>query len=80
MVAVPLKSTIKDYIFASHQSVERGHKVLLKRLKQKPMLDLSMRLGEGTGAVLGIGLIESGVRIINEVLTFDEAGVSEAIQ
>ncbi|NOQ87233.1 MAG: nicotinate-nucleotide--dimethylbenzimidazole phosphoribosyltransferase, partial [Deltaproteobacteria bacterium] len=80
MVAVSLKTSIKEYIFASHKSVERGHKVLLKRLKQKPILDLSMRLGEGTGAVLGISLIESGVRIINEVLTFDDAGVSEAVR
>lgn len=80
MVAVSMNAAIKGYIFASHQSVERGHKVLLKHLKQKPMLNLSMRLGEGTGAVLGIGLIESGVRIINEVWTFDEAGVREAVQ
>lgn len=78
MVAASMNPSIKGYMFASHQSVERGHRLLLKHLKQKPMLDLSMRLGEGTGAVLGIALIESGVRIINEVWTFDQAGVSEA--
>ena len=80
LVAVSLKSVIKEYIFAAHKSVERGHAVLLKCLEQKPILDLSMRLGEGTGAALGISLIESGIRIMNEVLTFDEAGVSEAVR
>jgi len=80
MLAVSLKSAIKEYLFASHKSVECGHTILLERLQQKPILDLSMRLGEGTGAVLGINLIESGVRIINEVLTFDEASISEALR
>jgi nicotinate-nucleotide--dimethylbenzimidazole phosphoribosyltransferase len=80
LVAVSLKSVIREYIFAAHKSVERGHAVLLECLEQKPILDLSMRLGEGTGAVLGISLVESGVRIINEVLTFEEAGVKKAVR
>ena len=80
LIAVSLKSVIREYIFAAHKSVERGHEVLLKCLGQKPILDLSMRLGEGTGAVLGISLVESGVRIINEVLTFEEAGVKKAVR
>ncbi len=78
LVAISLKSVIREYIFAAHKSVERGHAVLLECLEQKPILDLSMRLGEGTGAVLGISLVESGVKIINEVLTFEEAGVNKA--
>ena len=80
LIAVSLKSVIREYIFAAHKSVERGHAVLLECLEQKPILDLSMRLGEGTGAVLGISLVESGVRIINEVLTFEEAGVKKAVR
>ena len=80
LVAISLKSVIREYIFAAHKSVERGHAVLLECLEQKPILDLSMRLGEGTGAVLGISLVESGVKIINEVLTFEEAGVNKAVR
>lgn len=80
LVAVSLKSVINDYIFAAHKSQEHGHEVLLEWLKQRPILDLSMRLGEGTGAVLGISLIESGVKILREVLTFEEAGVKKAVK
>jgi len=80
MVAVSLNPVINEYIFAAHKSQERGHAVLLEWLKQKPILDLSMRLGEGTGAVLGMSLIESGVKILREVLTFEEARVREAIK
>lgn len=80
MVAVSLNPVINEYIFAAHKSQERGHAVLLEWLKQKPILDLSMRLGEGTGAVLGMSLIESGVKILREILTFEEARVKEAIK
>jgi len=80
LVAVSLNSVINEYIFAAHRSEEPGHAVLLEWLRQKPILDLSMRLGEGTGAVLGMSLIESGVKIMGEVLTFEEAGVREAIK
>jgi len=80
LVAVSLNPVINEYIFAAHKSQERGHEVLLEWLKQKPILDLSLRLGEGTGAVLGMSLIESGVKILREVLTFEEAGVKEAIK
>ena len=80
LVAVSLKPVINEYIFAAHKSQERGHEVLLEWLKQKPILDLSLRLGEGTGAVLGMSLIESGVKILREVLTFEEAGVRKAVK
>jgi nicotinate-nucleotide--dimethylbenzimidazole phosphoribosyltransferase len=80
VVAVSLNPVIREYLFAAHKSVEYGHAVLLEWLEQKPILDLSMRLGEGTGAVLGMSLIEAGVKIMHEVLTCDEAGVRKAIR
>ncbi|HEV2033593.1 MAG TPA: nicotinate-nucleotide--dimethylbenzimidazole phosphoribosyltransferase [Candidatus Dormibacteraeota bacterium] len=65
------------YMIASHRSQELGHAAALKRLGLKPLLDLDLRLGEGTGAVLALPLLDSAVRILNEMATFDEAGVSE---
>lgn len=79
LVAVSLKRDINEYCIAAHRSQEKGHRVLLDWLGQKPILDLSLRLGEGTGAALGIDMIEAGVKILNEVLTFDAAGVRESI-
>ncbi|MEE9613936.1 MAG: nicotinate-nucleotide--dimethylbenzimidazole phosphoribosyltransferase [Thermodesulfobacteriota bacterium] len=78
LVAAELKPEVKDYLFASHNSVERGHAVMLERMGLKPLLDLEMRLGEGTGAAMGIYLLEAGVRIYNEMATFGDAGVSES--
>ncbi|MBI5233608.1 MAG: nicotinate-nucleotide--dimethylbenzimidazole phosphoribosyltransferase, partial [Deltaproteobacteria bacterium] len=77
LVAVRLKPEIKDYLFASHNSVEKGHKVMLDMLGLRPMLDLDLRLGEGTGSALGISLAEAAVKILNEMATFEQAGVSE---
>ncbi|MCG2677190.1 nicotinate-nucleotide--dimethylbenzimidazole phosphoribosyltransferase, partial [bacterium] len=69
-----------DYIFASHSSVEVGHRAILERMGLRPLLDLDMRLGEGTGACLGISLIEAGVKILTQMATFGEAEVSEALK
>jgi nicotinate-nucleotide--dimethylbenzimidazole phosphoribosyltransferase len=77
VVACELNPLIKEYLFAAHLSVEKGHKVMLDRLGLKPLLDLDLRLGEGTGAALGISLVEAGVKILTEMLTFEEAGVAE---
>jgi nicotinate-nucleotide--dimethylbenzimidazole phosphoribosyltransferase len=71
---------VKDILFASHLSAERGHRLILEELKLAPILDLQMRLGEGTGACLLMGLIESAVRIMREMATFESAGVKEKIQ
>lgn len=79
LVAHGLCPPVTDYIFAGHLSVEQGHKVMLDHLSLSPILDLGMRLGEGTGAALAMHIIEAGARIINEVLTFEEAGVSKDI-
>jgi nicotinate-nucleotide--dimethylbenzimidazole phosphoribosyltransferase len=75
LIAIKLAPLVKDYIFASHNSVEKGHKIALKYIGKVPMFDLSMRLGEGTGAALGISFIEAGVKILTQMATFTEAGV-----
>ena len=66
------------YMIASHRSQELGHAAALKHLGLRPLLDLDLRLGEGTGAVLALPLLDAAVRILNEMATFDEAGVSKA--
>ncbi|MFQ5736397.1 MAG: nicotinate-nucleotide--dimethylbenzimidazole phosphoribosyltransferase [Thermodesulfobacteriota bacterium] len=78
LVAAELKPEVKQYIFASHNSVERGHEVMLERLGHRPFVDLGLRLGEGTGAAIGISLVEAAVRIYNEMATFGDAGVSDS--
>ncbi len=77
LIAVGLSPRVKDYLIASHCSVEIGHKAILKHLGLKPILDLELRLGEGTGAALGIFLVEAAAKILAEMATFGEAGVSE---
>ena len=77
LIAVGLESRCKDYLIASHQSVERGHRAILDHLGLKPLLDLDLRLGEGTGACLGMSLVFAAIKILTEMATFDEAGVSE---
>ncbi len=76
LVAVHVCPTARDYLLAGHVSVELGHRMILKKLWLTPILDLSLRLGEGTGAVLAMGIIEAALRTHNEMLTFAEAGVS----
>lgn len=77
LVAVGLAPEVKPYLIAAHQSVEIGHRVALEHLGLHPLLDLNLRLGEGTGAALAFHLIEAAARILNEMATFAEAGVSE---
>lgn len=77
LIAVSLQPRCRSYLIASHRSVEKGHRVLLDQLQLKPLLDLDLRLGEGTGACLGIGLVQAAIKVLTEMATFDEAGVSE---
>jgi nicotinate-nucleotide--dimethylbenzimidazole phosphoribosyltransferase len=77
LIAAELHPHVKDYTFAAHQSVEIGHRFMLERIGLEPILDLHLRLGEGTGAALAMGLIEAGVKILKEMATFQEAGVAE---
>ncbi|MFZ6019862.1 MAG: nicotinate-nucleotide--dimethylbenzimidazole phosphoribosyltransferase [Chloroflexota bacterium] len=77
LIAAGLKPEIKPYLIASHLSQEIGHRAVWEALGLQPLLDLDLRLGEGTGAVLAFHLIEAAVRILDEMATFDEAGVSD---
>ena len=77
LIAAELNPACKGYIIAAHQSVELGHRKMLAHLEQVPLLDLNLRLGEGTGAALGMSLVEAGVKILGEMATFAGAGVAE---
>jgi nicotinate-nucleotide--dimethylbenzimidazole phosphoribosyltransferase len=76
LVAAHLAPGVTDYLIAAHRSVEAGHQLMLDILGLKPLLNLHMRLGEGTGAALGLGLLEAGLKVYQEMATFAEAGVS----
>jgi nicotinate-nucleotide--dimethylbenzimidazole phosphoribosyltransferase len=76
LIAAGLQPLCREYMVASHRSVERGHRVILDRLALTPLFDLDLRLGEGTGACLGISLIHASLKILTQMATFDEAGVS----
>jgi len=76
MIACALAPATRDYLIASHRSVEPGHAAMLEWLGLSPLLDLGLRLGEGTGAALAMPLVEAGVKILLEMASFDEAGVS----
>lgn len=77
MIAVSLAPAARDYMIAAHVSQERGHQLMLEWLGLKPLLDLNLRVGEGTGAALAFHLIEASTRILREMATFEEAGVSD---
>ena len=76
LIAHALCPTVTDYVFGGHRSEEAGHGIMLRHLGLDPVLDLGMRLGEGTGAALAMGVIEGAVRMFKEVLTFEGAGVA----
>ena len=77
LIAYTLCPRVKDYIIAAHLSVEQGHISALKHMGLEPILNLNMRLGEGTGAALAMTIIEGAARCLAEMATFGEAGVSE---
>ena len=76
MIAYGLAPMTQPYMIAAHRSVEIGHRVMLEHLQLKPLLDLDLRLGEGTGAALGISLCQAACKILDEMATFGEAGVA----
>ena len=76
LVAYALAPQVRPYLIAGHRSVEVGHGVMLEAMGLRPLLDLDLRLGEGTGAALAFGVVEAGVKVLNEVLTFSEARVT----
>jgi nicotinate-nucleotide--dimethylbenzimidazole phosphoribosyltransferase len=76
VIAYKLNSIVKDYIFTSHRSQEPGHEILFHLLGQPPLFDFGMRLGEGTGAVLGMSILDASIKIYTQMATFEEAGVT----
>jgi nicotinate-nucleotide--dimethylbenzimidazole phosphoribosyltransferase len=77
-LAYAVAPAVKEYLFAGHCSEEPGHRHLLRYIGLRPVLNLEMRLGEGTGAVLAMPVIESSVRLFSEMATFSSAGISVA--
>jgi nicotinate-nucleotide--dimethylbenzimidazole phosphoribosyltransferase len=77
LVATEWHPPVRDYLIAAHNSVEIGHRVMLERMELVPLLNLDLRLGEGTGAALAMPLIEAACLALREMATFNEAGVSE---
>jgi len=77
LIANALCPSVTDYVFAGHCSEESGHRFMLDYLNLDPILDLGMRLGEGTGATLSMSIMDGAVSIFKEVLTFEEAGVAD---
>jgi nicotinate-nucleotide--dimethylbenzimidazole phosphoribosyltransferase len=77
LIAYTLTPAVQPYLIAAHRSVEIGHRAMLEHLRLEPLLDLDLRLGEGTGAALGISLCIAAAKILDEMATFGEAGVSE---
>lgn len=77
LIASKMNPYVSSYLIASHKSVEIGHIKMLELMKKKPLFELDMRLGEGTGAAIGISICEMSLKILNEMATFEDAGVSK---
>ncbi len=78
LIACRLAPIARHYLFASHKSVEVGHKFMLKELNLEPLLDLQFRLGEGTGAALAMELLDAATRILIDIKTFEEVAIADA--
>jgi len=78
LAAVRLAPPVAGYLIASHRSVEVDHRMVLRALGAKPLLDLDLRLGEGTGAALAMTLVDAALAIASEMATFEAAGVSDS--
>ena len=74
MIWYGIAGNVKDYLFGSHNSMERGAKIASEKLDISTYLDMNMRLGEGSGAVLMFSMIEAAISMNNEMITFEEAG------
>jgi nicotinate-nucleotide--dimethylbenzimidazole phosphoribosyltransferase len=78
LIACELAPMAKQYLFASHRSVEAGHKFMHERLELEPLLDIGFRLGEGTGAALSFELIDASTRVLADIKTFEEVAIINA--
>lgn len=79
LIAYQLEPKVKDYMIAAHCSVEQGHKIILDYIGLKPLLDLDLCLGEGTGAALAMNIVEAAVKILTRMATFQSASVCERV-
>jgi nicotinate-nucleotide--dimethylbenzimidazole phosphoribosyltransferase len=79
LLAYLLNPHIREFLFAGHKSVEQGHLIALKFMGLSPLLDLDMRLGEGSGTALAIDIIDVSCKIMCEMATFEEAHVDTAL-
>jgi nicotinate-nucleotide--dimethylbenzimidazole phosphoribosyltransferase len=77
LIACELAPAAKAYLFASHRSVEVGHRFMHERLELEPVLDLGLRLGEGTGAALALEVLDAATRVLAEIKTFDEVNIQD---
>ena len=75
LVAKRINPTVGDYLFFSHQSDEKGHRIFFEKEHFRPILYLDLRLGEGTGAAIAMQIIEDAIRIFNEMATFSQVGI-----
>ncbi|MCK5820134.1 MAG: nicotinate-nucleotide--dimethylbenzimidazole phosphoribosyltransferase [Psychromonas sp.] len=75
MLAIEIEKAAQDYMIFAHQSGEQGHQAMMEYLNAKPLLQLNMRLGEGSGAALALPLIQAAVAFYNEMASFDDAGI-----
>jgi nicotinate-nucleotide--dimethylbenzimidazole phosphoribosyltransferase len=76
LIAELIAPRCREYMIASHSSVEKGHAIMLRKLKLEPLFNFNLRLGEGTGAALGVGIADAAIKLMNEMATFGEAGVT----
>jgi len=76
LIAQAIDKNILDYCLYAHASNEQGHQKMLTFLKATPILNLGLRLGEGTGAALALPIIRASVNFLNQMASFEEAGVS----
>jgi nicotinate-nucleotide--dimethylbenzimidazole phosphoribosyltransferase len=79
LVAAALRPAARDHLLLSHRSSEAGHAALVAALGRRPLFELDMRLGEGTGAVLAAQLLRSAVRVQREMATFSTAGIPDRV-
>jgi nicotinate-nucleotide--dimethylbenzimidazole phosphoribosyltransferase len=77
LIACSIVPAAQPYLIAAHRSVEIGHRAIFEHLQLEPLLEFNLRLGEGTGAVLGMSLCSAACKILDEMATFDEAGVAD---
>lgn len=79
LTAARLQPRAAQYMIASHLSAEAGHRFMLDQLGLEPVLRMNLRLGEGTGAALAMGILDAAAKIVREMATFESAGVSGAL-